>query len=108
MDLSHHISLSGDIKLYLGPKQDIHQCFPVCHWNLNNAASPTISKIQSLIASNCIDKFDIIYLSESYINSEILSSDSKLQNPVIILLRWIILQIQNTEICAFTTNVHCL
>ena len=54
---SHNISLSGDIELNLGPKQDINQCFSVCHWNLN---SITTSKIQSLIVYNCIHKTDII------------------------------------------------
>ena len=64
-----------------GPKRDINQCFSVCHWNLNSFASLNFAKIQSLIAYNCIHKFDIIYLSESYVNSEILSSDSNLQIP---------------------------
>ena len=75
---SHNISLSGDIELNLGPKQDINQCFSVCHWNLN---SITTSKIQSLIVYNCIHKTDIIWLSQSYLNSEFLSSDSNLQMP---------------------------
>ena len=78
---SHRISLSGDIELNPGPKRDINQCFSVCHWNLNSVASHNFSKIQSLIAYNCIHKFDIICLSESYLNSEILSSDSNLQIP---------------------------
>ena len=69
---SHHINLSGDIELNPGPKQYINQCFSVCPWNLNSAVSPKFSKIQSLIAFNCIHKFDIICLSESYLNSEIL------------------------------------
>ena len=67
---SHRISLSGDI-----------ECFSVCHWNLNSVASYNFAKIQSLIACNCIHKFDIICLSKSYLNPEILSSDSNLQIP---------------------------
>ena len=51
----------------------------MCHLNLNNVVLHNFSKIQALIAYNCIHKFDIIYLSESYLNSEILSSDSNLQ-----------------------------
>ena len=50
-------------------------------WNLNSVASHNFSKIQSLVAYNCIHKFDIICLSESYLNSETLSSDSNLQIP---------------------------
>ena len=78
---SYRISLSSNIKLNPRPKRDINQCFSVCHWNLNSVASHNFSKIQSLIAYNCIHKFDIICLSESYLNSEILSSDSNLQIP---------------------------
>ena len=69
---SHHISSSGDMELNPGPNQAISQCFSVCHSNLNSVASHKFSKIQSLIAYNCIHKFDIIFLSESYLNSEIL------------------------------------
>ena len=105
---SHRISLSGDIELNPGPKRDINQRFSVCHGNLNSVASHNFSKIQSLIAYNCIHKFGIICLSESFLNSEILSGDSNLQIPVLILLGWIILQMQNAEVCAFTTNAHCL
>ena len=78
---SYRISLSGDIELNPGQKRDINQCFSVCHWNLNSVASHNFSKIQSLIAYNCIHKFDIICLSESYLNSETLSSNSNLQIP---------------------------
>ena len=51
----------------------------MCHLNLNSVVLHNFSKIQALITYNCIHKFDIIYLSESYLNSEILSSDSNLQ-----------------------------
>ena len=63
------------------PKQDINRCFWVCHWNLKSVTSHNFFKIQSLIAYNCILKFDLICLSNSYLNSNILSSDSNLQIP---------------------------
>ena len=90
---SHRMSLSGDIELNPGPKRDINQPLSVGHWNLNSVASHNSSKIQSLIGYNCIHKFNIICLSESSLNSEILSIDISLQIPVIIVLGWIILQI---------------
>ena len=99
--------LSSVIELIPGKKRDVNQCFSVCHWNLNSIASHSFSKILSLIAYNSIHKFDIICLSESYSNSEILSNDSNLQIPVIILFGLIILQIRNAEVCVCTTNVHC-
>ena len=50
---SHHISLRGDIKLNLGLKLDINQCFSVCHRNLNSIPTDNFSQIQSLIVYNC-------------------------------------------------------
>ena len=40
----------------------------------------------SLIAYNSVRKFYIIYLPECYLNCKILSIDSNLQIPVIVLL----------------------
>ena len=65
------ICLSGDIKLNPKPKQDINQCFSVGHYNLNSVPSHNFFKIQSLISYNCIHKFDLICLSESYLYLEI-------------------------------------
>ena len=48
---------------------------------MNSVISHNFSKIQSLIACNCIHKFDITCLSKSYFNSEIFSNDSNLQVP---------------------------
>ena len=53
----------------------------MCHLNLNSVVLHNFSKVQSLIACNCIHKFDIICLSESYLNSEILLSNTNLQIP---------------------------
>ena len=78
---SHRLSLSGGIELNLGPKRYINQCFSLCHWNLNSAASHYFSRIQPLIAYSCIHNLDIICLSESYLKSQILSSVSNLQIP---------------------------
>ena len=106
---SHRISLSGDIELSPGPKRDINQSSSVCQWNLNSVASHKFSKIQSLKTYNSIHKFDIICLSESYINTGILLSDNNLQIPG---HNFVSINhpsyIQNTEVCAYTTNVHCL
>ena len=59
-------------------KRYINQCFSVFLWNLNSIALHNFSKTQFLITYNCIHKFDTICFSESYLNSKILSSDSKL------------------------------
>ena len=105
---SYRTSLSGDIKPNPGPKWDINQFFSVYHQNLNSVPSHNFSKVQSLVAFNCIHKFYTICLSESYLNSEILFSDSNLQTPDYNFVWMDHYSIQNAEVCAFPANVYCL
>ena len=85
--MTSKFNLSDDIKLNPAPKRDINQCFSVCHWNWNSVASHNFSKIQFLVTYNCIHKFDIIWLSEYYLNSKFLSSHRSLQIPGYIFAR---------------------
>ena len=59
----HRISLSGDIKLNSGAKQDINQCFWVCCWNLNGVASHNLSKGHCFCFFFLLQKLDIVFLS---------------------------------------------
>ena len=68
------ISLSGD-----------KECFSVCHWNLNSISAHSFTKVSLLSAYISVHKFDIICLSETYINSEIPSDDENLEIPDTIL-----------------------
>ena len=68
-----------DIELNPEAQRDINQCFSVRHWNLNRVWSQNFSKVQSIIANNYLYKFDIICLSESCLNFNILSKNSKLK-----------------------------
>ena len=49
-----------------------------CHWNLNSIASHGFLKVKLLTAYNLLHNFDIICISESYLNSENFSSDDNL------------------------------
>ena len=49
--------------------------------NLNSIAMHNYSKIQFLIACNCIHDFDIICLSETYLYSDISSEKENLDIP---------------------------
>ena len=62
------IRLSGDIELNPGPKPSSFKCFSICHWNLNSITSHDFLKVKLLTAYNVIHKFDIICISESYLN----------------------------------------
>ena len=72
------LRLSGDIELSPGPKPNSRKSFSICHWNLNSITSHNFIKVSLLTACNSIHKFDIICLSETYLNSETLSNNENL------------------------------
>ena len=79
------LQLSGDIELNPGPNSC--KSFVICHWNLNSITSHNFIKVSLLTAYNSINKFDIILLSETYLNSETLSNDENLNIPGYNLIR---------------------
>ena len=52
--------------------------FLICHWNLNSMTAHNFEKINLLEAYNTINKFDVICLSESYLDSSIASDNDNL------------------------------
>ena len=60
--------LSEGVETNSGPNSKLDQTFSICQWNPNSIAAHNFSKIQSLIAYNCIHHFDIVSLSETYLN----------------------------------------
>ena len=81
------LQLSGDIELKPGPKPNSSKSFSICHWNLNSITSHNFIKVSLLTAYNSIHKFDIICLSEMYLNSKTLSNDENLNVPGYNLIR---------------------
>ena len=60
----------GDIESNPGPRRcDFCYNFSICYWNLNSMTAHNFEKINLLEAYNTINKFDIICLSESYLDS---------------------------------------
>ena len=85
---SRIISLSGDIEINPGPKANaLNRCFSICHWNLNSISAHMFTKVSLLSAYISVHKFDIICLSETYLNSEIPSDDGNLEIPGYNLVR---------------------
>ena len=70
------ILLSGDIELNPGPKRYFN--LKVCHWNLNSLPSHNFAKLSSFQAYNALHKYDIICLSETYLDTSISLSDPAL------------------------------
>ena len=62
----------GDIGLSPGPKNR-NSCydFSICHWNLNSITAHNFAKVNLLQAHNAIHDFDMICLSESYLDSSV-------------------------------------
>ena len=54
-----------------GPKNSVSECLSICHWNLNSILAHDYSKLFLLKAYISVHKFDIICLSETYLDSTV-------------------------------------
>ena len=69
------ILLSADAELNPGPKHASTSNTLTCHWNLNSISAHNYTKLFLLKAYIAIHKFDIICLSEIYLDSSTTSDD---------------------------------
>ena len=72
------ILLSADVELNPGPKRAFTRNISICHWNLNSISAHNYIKLFLLKAYIAIHKFDIICLSETYLDSSTTSDDDNL------------------------------
>ena len=72
------IILSGDVEVNPGPKNSVSECLSICHWNLNSISADDYSKLFLLKAYISVHKFDIICLSETYLDSTVPLDDDNL------------------------------
>ena len=72
------ILLSADAELNPGPKRVSTSNISICHWNLNSISAHNYIKLFLLKAYIAIHKFDIICLSETYLDSSTTSDDDNL------------------------------
>ena len=79
--------LLGDIETNPGPAVNNLQSLSICHWNLNSIAAENFAKISLLQTYLTVHKFDIVCLSETYLDSTFLSDDSRLSLNGYSLLR---------------------
>ena len=79
--------LCDDVELNPGPKQNTAKKFTICHWNINSIAAHNFAKLVLFKAYSSIHKFDIICLSETYLDSSILPDGSNLKIPGCDLVR---------------------
>ena len=81
------IRQSGDIEMNPGPKPNPCHSFSICHWNLNSLAAHNYLKVSLLRAYVAIEKFDVVCLSETYLDSSNLSDDDNFYLPGYNLVR---------------------
>ena len=79
--------LSGDIETNPGPK--LRSCdngLSIFHWNLNSLTAHNYAKLTLMESYNAIHQYDIICLSETYLNSTISNDDCNISIPGYTLL----------------------
>ena len=72
------ILLCGDIEENPGPKTKPNDNLSVCHWNVNSIPSHNFQKIAVLESFVAMHKFDIICISETFLNNTYEDNDLNL------------------------------
>ena len=72
------IRLSGDNEENPGPKCNSNQSFSICHWNLNSITAHNYLKIFLLRAYISLHNFDVVCISETYLDSTTALNDENL------------------------------
>ena len=70
--------LSGNVHPNPGPKRDKDYNFSVCCWNIGSISAHNFSKLSLLSSYNRIYNYDLICLSETFLDSSFLPDDSRL------------------------------
>ena len=66
----------GDNEINPGPKKKQPKYFSYCHWNVNSLLAH--DKISLLTAYNTIHQYDVIFISETFLDSSVSLDDRKL------------------------------
>ena len=64
------LKLSGDVEENPAPAPSSSQSFSICHWSLNSISAGNYIKLLHLRAYVSTYKFDVICISETYLNSD--------------------------------------
>ena len=98
------IILSGDAEVNPGPKNSGSECLSIFHWNLSSISAHDCSKLFLLKAYISVHKFDIICLSETYLDSTVALDDDNLAIFGYNLIRSDHPSNPNEEVSVFTTK----
>ena len=81
------IKLSGDIEENQGPRSKPCNILSIWHWNLNSIPAHNFIKLSLLCGYISVNKFNIICLSETFLDPSISSNDGNLEVPGYTLVR---------------------
>ena len=73
------MKLRDNIKENPGPKPSSNQSFLICQWNLNSISAHNYIKISLLRAYVSSHKFDVICISETYLDSDASHNDNNVK-----------------------------
>ena len=77
-----------DVELNPGPKNNKSSYyFSLCHWNLNSFPAHDFSKLSLIEAYNTYHNFDMILLSETYLDSSYVNDNKRLNLKDFTLIR---------------------
>ena len=71
--------LSGYVEVNPGPKKKEKDCLSICHGKLSSISAYDYCKLFLLNAYNSLHKFDIICLSEIYLDADTPFNDDNLE-----------------------------
>ena len=77
------VKISGDIEENPGRQSKPCSSLSICHWNLISIPAHNFIKMSLLRASISINKFNIICLSKTYLDSSISSNDGNLEHNLV-------------------------
>ena len=69
----------GDVEINPGPKRKGTRFFSCFHWNVNSILAH--NKLSLLEAYNTVHKYDILCISETYLDSSVSVDDTTLSLP---------------------------
>ena len=102
------IRLSGDIEENPGPKCNSNQSFSICHWNLNSITAHNYLKISLLRAYISLHNFDVVCISEIYLDFTTALDNENLAITRYNLLRPIMQLIVRGTVFVYIIKVHLL
>ena len=81
------MKVCGDVEENPGPKPSSNQSFSIYHWNLNSISAHNYFELSLLRAYLSTHKFDLIFISETYPDSNTSHEDANLEIVSYTLIR---------------------